>query len=291
MPIPPLSTPAPRPEQLFMPGISYQIEAPASAAPTPLPERPGPEGSGDQAGAGAEDSQKPLSASSEQFKLAKLRLEIRDLSHAGASLFLSSVNASQALETAMRNVLRYLYVSPSTKHFHPPPTRSVTVILRDMGGGVAYTTGSDLDDDHKEIHLHLGYVAGQQPPRAGAEIDGVLTHELVHCLQWNAHGTAPGGLIEGIADWVRLRCGLAPPHWQRPDASNVGDKWDQGYQHTAYFLDYLERRFGIDTVRHVNESLRTTPRYDEKDFWTSLVGRPVEQLWGDYKESLKEEQK
>jgi hypothetical protein len=37
----------------------------------------------------------------------------------------------------------------------------------------------------------------------------------VHCLQWDAHKTCPGGLIEGVADWVRLNCDLSPPHWKR----------------------------------------------------------------------------
>ena len=35
--------------------------------------------------------------------------------------------------------------------------------------------------------------------RARHEIQGVLTHEMVHCFQYNAKETCPGGLIEGIA--------------------------------------------------------------------------------------------
>jgi hypothetical protein len=126
--------------------------------------------------------------------------------------------------------------------------------------------------------VSLGYVAGVRPrERLGAEIDGVLTHELVHCYQWDGLGTCPSGLVEGVADWVRLRCGLVPPHWRR----ETGVRWDSGYQHTAYFLDYLERTFGDGSVRRVNERLRRR-RYEEKEFWVELFGRPVEQLWGDY---------
>lgn len=144
--------------------------------------------------------------------------------------------------------------------------------------GVAYTTGTDLDSDHKEIHFALNYINGIQPAeRLTAEITGVLTHELVHCYQWNAHGSCPGGLIEGIADWVRLRCDLSPPHWKR----EIGGDWDRGYQHTAYFLEYLETRFGEGTVRKVNEKLRKQ-NYHAKPFWTELLGRPVEQLYEDY---------
>jgi hypothetical protein len=64
--------------------------------------------------------------------------------------------------------------------------------------GVAYTTGSDLDDDHKEIHFSTDYIESSAS-RAHDEIFGVLVHEVVHCFQYNANGTCPGGLIEGIA--------------------------------------------------------------------------------------------
>lgn len=111
---------------------------------------------------------------------------------------------------------------------------------------------------------------------------GVLTHEMVHCYQYNAFGTCPSGLIEGIADWVRLHAKLDPPHWKK----EAGDKWDAGYQHTGYFLDWLEGRFGAGLIRRMNEKLRIV-RYDEKRFWTELCGRPVDQLWGDYQEALK----
>lgn len=47
--------------------------------------------------------------------------------------------------------------------------RSVTLILRSLDG-VAYTTGSDLDEDHKEIHMSLQYIAGIPDERAASEI-------------------------------------------------------------------------------------------------------------------------
>jgi hypothetical protein len=56
---------------------------------------------------------------------------------------------------------------------------------------------------------------------------GVLCHELVHTLQHDAKGQCNGGLIEGIADFVRLKAGLAADHWSE---NAVGDKWDCGYE-------------------------------------------------------------
>ncbi|PSS25579.1 hypothetical protein M430DRAFT_33235, partial [Amorphotheca resinae ATCC 22711] len=129
------------------------------------------------------------------FPLPKLRLEVRDLNHDGTETFLSSVIASKALATAVQSVLSLLYESPASQTTTVPPTRSVTLILRSMPG-VAYTTGSELDSDHKEIHFSLDYIHNAIPPsRTTAEIMGVLTHEMVHCYQYNAFGTCPRGLI------------------------------------------------------------------------------------------------
>ena len=76
--------------------------------------------------------------------------------------------------------------------------RSVTVYFRAMDG-VAYTTGSRLDDDHKEIHFSTDYIMKIDEKRVSEEITGVLQHELVHCFQRDGKGSCPGGLVEGIA--------------------------------------------------------------------------------------------
>lgn len=332
---------SPVPPSIFSPAMSLPDSASTtsstttaaagavSATPTPLPFRPGDEDKAQQdepnhdaysqAAAGGAGG---ISKSKDRdFNLPKLRLRIDDISHPGAAIFLENYNASSDFEHCVRSVVRQLYSElgkssdnndntntssassspvPVAPHLHVPPTRSVTLILRDMPG-VAYTTGSDLDSDHKEIHFSLGYIQGISQPSAESssspstrrhdEIMGVVTHELVHCYQYNARGSCPGGLIEGVADWVRLQCQLAPPHWKRGEGVGDGDgkdkgQWDAGYQRTAFFLEYLAGRFGADTVRKLNEKLRTTRKYEDKPFWTELLGRPVEQLWEDYRKHV-----
>lgn len=215
-----------------------------------------------------------------EFSLPDLRLDIRKLVHPGASLFLGAVNVADQAPVIIRRILGLLYGSPSDPAAPLPPTRSVTFVLLYPHPGVADTSG----DENKEIRFSLDYIlktSSSGPDRLRAEILGVLTHELVHCFQYNALGTCPGGLIEGIADWVRLRSDLAPPHWKR----EAGDKWDQGYQMTAYFLEYLDRRFGNNLVRRINANLRAKV-YDEESFWVDLVGSPVGKLWSEYRQSL-----
>ncbi|KAL4809342.1 hypothetical protein BDV18DRAFT_131822 [Aspergillus unguis] len=260
----------------------------------------------------------------------KLRLQIDNLRHPASRFFITSIpDLASTLEKALTAIIQYIYTppSPSTatgtagklKHpqlptFKPsfPPTRSVTVLLRDIGG-VAYTTGADLDNDHKEIHISLGYIQHcQTKPDPIAEIVGVLTHELVHCYQYAAPRAtvdgkpddktprAPGGLIEGVADFVRLKAGLSPPHWTRPtSAKERPEKWDSGYQHTAYFLAWLEDvRVGRGAIGMLNDRLCQVGYVGEgqskpvdgtneaikkkRGFWKTLYGATIDELWDEY---------
>ena len=239
--------------------------------PSPLPLRP------------AAPVDKPESASRPHpkpgFPTPKLRLEVRDLAHPGALVFFKTTNPATVLSDAVTTVLQTLYIPFKGDTNHITPTRSITLILRPMPG-VAYTTGIDLDDDHKEIHFSLDYIAripNSSPRRQRDEIEGVIVHEMVHCWQWNALGTAPGGLIEGIADFCRLRADLRPPHWKKEG----GGDWDAGYQHTAYFLDWIESKFGGGSVMRINEHLRDV-EYKEPKFWKDLFDNSVHDLWDEY---------
>jgi hypothetical protein len=120
-----------------------------------------------------------------------LTLRIDDISHPGSGIFLHSLDPSTALRTATISALTHLYLKPSNAPIH---VESVTFIVRPMDG-VAYTTGTHA---HKQIHISCQHIVNSEA-RAKEEIEGVLVHEAVHCFQNNAGGTAPGGLIEGIA--------------------------------------------------------------------------------------------
>ncbi|KAG7011631.1 hypothetical protein SDJN02_26537, partial [Cucurbita argyrosperma subsp. argyrosperma] len=104
----------------------------------------------------------------------------------------------------------------------------------------------------------------------------VLYHEMVHVWQWDGNGAAPGWLIEGFADYIRLKAGYIPGHWVQPGG---GRSWEEGYDKTARFLDYLEtRRSGF--VSELNRMLRNGY---SPDYFVQLQGKPVAQLWAEYK--------
>lgn len=84
------------------------------------------------------------------------------------------------------------------------------------------------------------------------DFNGVLFHEMTHVWQWNGKGQAPGGLIEGIADFVRLKANYVPNGWVKP---GQGQRWDEAYSITARFLDYcngLKKGF----VAELNKKMR-----------------------------------
>ncbi|PHT63892.1 Basic secretory protease [Capsicum annuum] len=90
----------------------------------------------------------------------------------------------------------------------------------------------------------------------------------------------PGGLIEGIADYVRLKAGYAVSNWAQ---NGQGSRWDEGYSVTARFLDYCNGlRNGF--VAELNKKMRTGY---SNNFFVKLLGKTPEQLFADYKAKYK----
>ncbi|CAI8600911.1 unnamed protein product [Vicia faba] len=99
-------------------------------------------------------------------------------------------------------------------------------------GVVAYTTKLT-----HEIHVSASYISNYSGD-VRKEITGVLYHEMTHVRQWHgSHGEAPTRLTEGIADYVRLKANLGSGYWVK---AGEGDIWDEGYDVTAWFLDYCD---------------------------------------------------
>jgi hypothetical protein len=134
------------------------------------------------------------------WPIPQFNIRIEDLAHPGAAVFLEAVgpNPLPVFQDAALASFKWLYTPASV----PRRVQRIEVVLRAMDG-VAHAFG---DDEHKQIHFSLDYIGKQTPERARKEIVGVLTHETVHCYQYNALGTCPGGLIEGIAGatWAGL---------------------------------------------------------------------------------------
>ncbi|KAJ3503053.1 hypothetical protein NLJ89_g8606 [Agrocybe chaxingu] len=208
-----------------------------------------------------------------QWPIPKLNLRIEDLDHEGADIFLGAVKPKVALREAVMATFNQLYTLKNV----PRNVKTITLVLRSMGG-VAHTTGGV---SHKEIHYSLEYVK-EKADIACNEIMGVLVHEVVHCYQHTARGTCPGGLIEGIADYVRLRDGRAPAHWRQ--SSN--GCWDAGYDTTGYFLDWIESTHESGTIPKLNARMKSC-KYNEEALFKEVTCKSVDDLWSQYSDFLR----
>ncbi|CAF1957336.1 unnamed protein product [Brassica oleracea var. botrytis] len=92
-------------------------------------------------------------------------------------------------------------------------TPKISMVMEN-GDGVAYSSQG-------EIHFNAGYLLGVLGD-VRREFTGVVYHKVVHSWQWNGAGQAPSGLVEEIADYVRMKEGYAASHWVGP---GQGDRW------------------------------------------------------------------
>ncbi|GAA0140314.1 hypothetical protein LIER_01685 [Lithospermum erythrorhizon] len=134
--------------------------------------------------------------------------------------------------------------------------------------GESYVSGN-------EVHLDSFYIQGIQGTNPILEFTGRLFHELTHVWQWTGKRSAPGGLLEGMADFVRLKAGFAPEVWM---GNPKGSRWDQGYDVTARFLDYCD---GIKSgfVAGLNKEMKDT--YSDS-YFVELLDKTVDQVWDEY---------
>ncbi|XP_051133184.1 uncharacterized protein LOC127252866 [Andrographis paniculata] len=117
--------------------------------------------------------------------------------------------------------------------------------------------------------------AGQE--QAKFFFKSVVYHEATHIYQFNGKGTAPGGLTEGIADYVMVKSKVYNPEgYTKP---GEGSKWDEGYGVTTRFLEYCDSlKPGFTPT--LNNKMKDVFK---EDYFQELIGKPLAQLWREYK--------
>ncbi|KAK7253199.1 hypothetical protein RIF29_37723 [Crotalaria pallida] len=174
--------------------------------------------------------------------------------------------AKQTMSSATDFILK-LFQQNTNTDTDRKNVQKVSLIVENIEG-VAF-------DINNEIHVSSSYI-DEYPGDIKNEITGILYHEMTHVWQWDANGQAPSGLIEGIADFVRLKAGYANLNWVPPGR---GDDWFQGYDVTARFLDYCNSiKNGF--VAELNKKMKSS--YSDT-YFDELLGKSVTQLWADYK--------
>lgn len=154
-----------------------------------------------------------------------------------------------------------------SRNFTPP--RKFNIILQKGMKGVAYT----MNDT---VHLAAPYFK-QNPGDLG-----VIVHEMTHVVQ-QYHHPVPWYFTEGIADWVRFY--HYEPVSRHPHPNPNTAKYSDGYQTTAAFLNFLERKYKHHFVRKLNTVLRAG--HYKPSFFKKRTGHSLPKLWQMYAKTLK----
>lgn len=199
----------------------------------------------------------------------------------GTTLFSTHVPVpTDYLAETCDKVVSLLYASP----WVPPPLSSISLHVRPLDG-VAHTVHSHTTCTDgvaatgitAEIHLSATYLAkfhARNPGGLQHEIHGVLMHEMTHVWQCYLGQRAPHWIVEGVADYIRLRVGLAAEHWRK----GVGGNWEDGYQTTGFFLDWIEESWSGFVVE-----LTKDPCVERVE---KTTGFAIEKLWESYQKAL-----
>ncbi|KAI5451172.1 hypothetical protein NCC49_002048 [Naganishia albida] len=154
---------------------------------------------------------------------------------------------------------------------------------RYRGITLAFSSDVGLADTQGEvITLSLPWIfswSTRNRREATHEFQGVLTHELVHVVQYDGNQTAAHWWIKGLADHVRLVLDLAPPHWAGPGS---GSSWEGGYETTAHFFTWLAAQKGSKGLL-VDVNARLVDEEWRDDWFERGTGLSVATLWGVYK--------
>jgi hypothetical protein len=177
------------------------------------------------------------------------------------------------LQNIMENLLKEMY-----DNLQDAPNVKKLIVKVYPFDGVAFTRNGVITTV-KEIHISSTYIEKIPDNRKITELEGVLCHEMVHAFQYDGNHTAPTGFIEGIADYYRLRMGLAPPHWNQTHPDN----WDVGYEKTGFFFDFLDKNVAPNAIKRMNLYLRDHT-WSENDIFQSTCGESAKNLYNVYRQ-------
>jgi hypothetical protein len=186
-------------------------------------------------------------------------------------LFTNAVpDPSVLLWEAAHDACRLLYRSGS----EVKSVSDITLIVEDYAG-IASSSGTTLRLSSN--YLQTQYERGVDLPR---EVAGILHFTTSLIYQYNGSDTAPGWLMTGIADFVRLESGLI----DRAERAK-GGSYSGSSQTTAFFLDYLTTR-NANVVYQLNLRLAPgEPAYDD-DIFVQLLDGDLDTLWAQYQATL-----
>jgi len=149
------------------------------------------------------------------------------------------------------------------------PSAKVKLVFKKDMKGVAFTS-------RDVITIAAPYVKDHP------EDWGMVVHELTHVVQDYRKG-GPGWITEGIADYIRFfhfepQTKLGPINPKRAS-------YKDGYQTSAAFLAWVEKRHDAKLVTRLNDAMRRGQYKDE--LFKDYTGKRLDELWSDYLAAMK----
>lgn len=209
------------------------------------------------------------------FGCAKSYEEVKDpirdsISINGLTLtFIKEDNTlSSVVEKRLKEVFFQVYPQ-LVNTYNRDAIKNVTLKIDKSYDGVAYASSG-------QIVISQGWLE-----RMPNDVD-VVTHEAMHIIQSYPRRSGPGWLVEGIADYVRYKFGVANEQggWSLPNFEET-HHYTKSYRITARFLDWLERNGNEDLVKKLDGALRNQEYSPES--WKQITGKTVDELWEVYK--------
>ena len=172
-------------------------------------------------------------------------------------------------------VCTILYRDPAEVTRNPA---SISLRIYDFNG-VANAGGGNINFSSRHV---ANYDA---PDDALFEYMGVLLHETAHLYQFNR---GSGGLIEGMADFVRVRAGHHRMNRRRP-----GGAWTDAYTTSGFFFSWLAGPGGLQTDGRMpaDPDIGWAINQQMRDQWSEQVfvdrlGQNVNTLWNEYQQAI-----
>jgi hypothetical protein len=164
-----------------------------------------------------------------------------------------------------------------------PRTHDTINFIIDNHDGVAYAGGNS-------IHLSTNHIQNYgNPDSALVEFRGVMIHETAHLYQENG-GSSDGALIEGVADFVRIRVGL-----YGLGRRGGGGNWDGAYTTSGFFFSWLagpceyhddnHPMNDIDIGSRINQVMSQGKGAIQAEI-ESTFGTDINTLWNQYQDAI-----
>jgi hypothetical protein len=178
--------------------------------------------------------------------------------------------------TIIMGICGILYTEPEQV-----PTKTVVGVVVEDAEYVAFADGT-------RVHVGTDYladIAGHMTHEELVyELWGMLTHEFTHIYQHSGGWAWEGkqGIVEGMADFVRIRAGGVPLSQRRH-----GGSWQDGYTTTGFFLYYLDEAYP-ELPRRMNVAMIPGwgGSFDVRAFMISDTGKDIDTLWSEYQTSF-----